>query len=144
MGPFLTAVEAEIEASNFSSSWKHDLKIRLGSFHTRLDDVNADYSASIVYGLFNRACRRLGWRNVRLNLHKFTDPSDGVNTGGPVTIGMLLEDIYTMYHNGNEDWWKRVKTTVHPKNLIQSHLVSDWEEYNPTSVFSGQPATAAH
>jgi len=145
MTPFLNAVAVEIESSKFSSVWKRDLTLRLGSFYTRLDDVNADYSASIVYGLFNRACRRLGWRNVRLHLQKFTDPSDGVNTGGPVTVAMLLEDIYTMYHNGNEDWWKRVKTTVHPKNLIQSHLVSDWEEYNPTSVFSGQPAgTGAH
>ena len=140
MRPFLNAVVAEIEESKFSHLWKQDLSIRLNSFYTRLDDVNADYSASIVYGLFSRACRRLGWRNVRLNLQNFTDTSDGANTGGPVTVAMLLEDVYTMYHNKNEDWWKRVKTSVHPKNLIQSHLVSDWEEYNPTSLFSGNQA----
>jgi hypothetical protein len=132
MSPYLHAIGKEVEESNFPAHWKMELAKSLSSFNTKIDDVVADFSASVLHAIFFRASRRLGWKNIPISLGDFTS----AGAAGPVTVGMILEIFYERYHNGNEDWWKSVKTSIHPKNLIKSHLVSDWEEFNPSSLFS--------
>ena len=136
MAPFLTAVADEIDASSIPILWKQQLRTRLRSYYTKIEDITFDFSASIVLNIFQRACNRNCMSHVHLSLADFTDVSGGKDTGGAVTVGMILEKIYINANNGNEDWWKSVKTTIHPKNLFQGHLVSDWGDFNPSSLFS--------
>jgi hypothetical protein len=135
MNPLMERIAIEIEFStSVPEPWKPRLTLMLASYYTRLVDLTNEFSGTVVLNVLQHACDRLGMRRVRLSLADLQD--DGAASGGPATVGMLLETIHERANNGNEDWWKQIKTTVHPKNLIKHHLVSDWEEFNPTSMFA--------
>jgi hypothetical protein len=134
--PLRAAVLAQLSAENASTipaQWRDLLKHKLNSYFCNMEEVLSEVPVSIVCSVFQKACDALWFKNaVLLSLDDF----DLNTTGGPLTLGMVLEKVYLVAHNGDADWWKSVKVGIHPKNLFKGHLVSDWELYNPTSVFA--------
>ena len=133
--PLLEAIQKEVAASSVPAQWKAILASKLRSHYTRMDEVHSEVSVSIICSLVQKACDKVWFPNaVVLTLEDFAVTE--VSEGGPATVAMLLERIYLQANHGDSDWWKSEKVAIHPKNLIKGHLVSDWEEYDPVSVFS--------
>ena len=135
MQPMLDALKQEVsQATTLPVSWKNLLSKKLNSFSANMVEITIDVPVSVLLPFFQRASDQVWFPNaVVLTLE---DLDTAVDEGGPVTLGILLERIYLAANHGDADWWKSLKVSVHPKNLIAGHLVSDWEEYNPTSVFA--------
>jgi len=135
MQPLLEAIQAEVAGqTSLPSAWKKFLDKKLDSFFANMVEISLEIPVSVLLPLFQRACDKVWFPNaVVLTLE---DLDTGVDVGGPLTMAILLERIYLAANQGDVDWWRSLKVTVHPKNLIRGHLVSDWEEYNPTSVFA--------
>ena len=131
MQPLLDAIRSEINENR--SPLRKSLGKKLASFSANMVEITLDVPVSVLLPIFQRACDKVWFPNaVALTLE---DLDTNADEGGPVTLGILLERIYLAAHHGDPDWWKSPKTTIHPKNLFRDHLVSDWEQYNPTSLF---------
>lgn len=131
--PLLDMIREQIQESTVPVQWRKLLRARLSSHFSTLESVTADVPGQVLLSIFQKACDKLWFPNaVLLSLHDVEPHSDG----GPVTLGMVLELAYQQINNNDADWWKTEKSFVHPKNLMNGHLVSDWEEYNPSSIFA--------
>jgi hypothetical protein len=132
--PLFDMIRAEIETSTIPDQWRRLLSVRLSSHFSPIESVTSDVPGQVLVSIFQKACDKLWFPNaVVLTLHDL-EPED--REGGPVTLGMVLENTYLLINNNDPDWWKSEKSFVHPKNLMNGHLVSDWEEYNPSSLFA--------
>ena len=133
--PLLDAIKLEIHAASIPVLWKNILKIRMASFFSRMEEVYTEVSVAVVCDIVQKACDKVWFTNaVVLTLNDFE--ISPTSEGGPVTLGVLLENIYLLANHGDESWWKSEKVSVHPKNLFSGHLVSDWEEFDPLSIFA--------
>lgn len=132
--PLLDAIKVEIEAASIPVLWKNILRIRMASYFSRMEEVYTEVSVSVVCDIVQKACDKVWFTNaVVLTLNDFEIST--TSEGGPVTLGVLLENIYLLANHGDESWWKSEKVAIHPKNLFNGHLVSDWEEFDPLSIF---------
>ena len=131
--PLVEVLKKEVLSSNIPPSWKEILNDKLSSYFSKMDEIYLEVSVSVLCSMFQRACDKLWFPGaVKLTLNDFEISS----SGGPVVLGDVLEKIYLLANHGDADWWKSIKVSIHPKNLIKGHLVSDWEEYDPNSVFT--------
>ena len=130
--PLVEELQRQLEEQeSIPHQWRVWMKKSLTSYFSNMHEVLTEVPVSIVCSLFQKACDAVWFPNaVQLGLEDFdaTDES--------LTLGMILEKIYLSAHSGDADWWKSVQVGIHPKNLIKGHLVSDWEMYNPSSVFA--------
>jgi hypothetical protein len=136
--PLLHALQEQLTPENaggIPAQWRQLMQIKMKSYFCNMEELLTEVPVSIVCGVFQKACDALWFKNaVLLSLNDFVS----TDTSGPLTLQMVLEKIYLAAHHGDADWWKSVKVGIHPKNLIRGHLVSDWELYNPSSVFAAQ------
>ena len=136
--PLIAEIHRQLKDSDhIHDQWKRIVEEKLTSYFSNLEEILSEVPVSIVCSLCQKACDSIWFENaVVLSLDDFDTTS--TNRGGPLTLGMVLERIYLAAHSGDADWWKSVKTGVHPKNLMKGHLVSDWEQFNPSSIFAPQ------
>ena len=134
--PLLHEVIHQVSISQIPDQWKEILRVKLESVFSKMHEITNEVSVQVLAPIVQKALLVV----IPDAHHVVLVPSDFgegvVHDGGPLTWGHVLENIYLKANRNNADWWKSRKTSIHPKNLIKGHLVADWEEFNPTSLFA--------